>query len=110
MNPEYNEVCFNFVSKGLGLWCLTPLSKIYQLYRGGPFYRWKETGGPGENQPPAASHWVTLSHNVVSSTPRLSGIQNVIFDFSKLNAIEINCQAIWITISESATEKLGIFE
>jgi hypothetical protein len=24
----------------------------------------------GENQQPAASHWQTLSHNVVSSTPR----------------------------------------
>ena len=30
----------------------------------------KETGVPGENHRPAASHWQTLSHNVVSSTPR----------------------------------------
>jgi hypothetical protein len=29
---------------------------------------------PGENHWPAASHWQTLSHNLVSSTPRLSGI------------------------------------
>jgi len=33
------------------------------------------TGVPGENNRPAASHWQTLSHYVVSSTPRLSGIQ-----------------------------------
>ena len=32
----------------------------------------EEIGIPGENHRPAASHWQTLSHNVVSSTPRLS--------------------------------------
>jgi hypothetical protein len=30
-----------------------------------------ETGLPGENHRPVASHWQTLSHNVVSNTPRL---------------------------------------
>ena len=35
----------------------------------------EETGGPGENHRPAASRWPTLSHNVVSSTSRLSGIR-----------------------------------
>ena len=35
----------------VGLWCLTPLSTILQLYRGGL----EETGVPGENQRPAAS-------------------------------------------------------
>ena len=35
----------------------------------------EETGVPGENHWPVASHWQTLSHNVVSSTPRLSGIR-----------------------------------
>jgi hypothetical protein len=34
-----------------------------------------ETGVPGENHRPAVSHWQTLSHNVISSTPRLSGIR-----------------------------------
>jgi hypothetical protein len=29
----------------------------------------------GENHRPVVSHWQTLSHNTVSSTPRLSGIQ-----------------------------------
>ena len=35
----------------------------------------EETGVPGENHRPAASHSQTLSQNVVSSTPRLSGIR-----------------------------------
>ena len=34
----------------------------------------EETGVPGENHRHAASHWQTLSHNVVSSTTHLSGI------------------------------------
>ena len=29
----------------------------------------EETGVPGENHRPTVSHWQTLSHNVVSSTP-----------------------------------------
>jgi hypothetical protein len=34
----------------------------------------EETRVPGEKHRPAASNWQTLSHNVVSSTPRLSRI------------------------------------
>ena len=30
----------------------------------------EETGVPGEKHWPAANHWQTLSHNVVSSTPK----------------------------------------
>ena len=35
----------------------------------------EETVVPGENHHPAVCHLQTLSYNVVSSTPRLSGIQ-----------------------------------
>ena len=35
----------------------------------------EEIGVPEEIHRPDASNWQTLSHNVVSSTPRISGIQ-----------------------------------
>jgi hypothetical protein len=49
-----------------GVSCLMSLSTIFQLYHGGLFLLVEETGVPGENHPPVASHWQSLWHNVVS--------------------------------------------
>jgi hypothetical protein len=42
---------------GLGLWCLSQLSTIFQTYLGSQFYGWKKPEYPDKNHWPVAIHW-----------------------------------------------------
>ena len=73
-------------------WCLTLLSTRFP---------WRsvllveETGRSGENHRPVASHWQTLSHNVVSSIPRLGGIITTLVVIGTDCTGSLNPTTIW---------------
>ena len=71
------ESCIKYsnMKNGLSLWCLTPLSTIFQLYRGGQFYWWRKPEYPEKITDLSQVTEKLWSHIVASSTPRLKGIR-----------------------------------
>ena len=60
--------------KMFGLWCFNATSNNILPISWWSVFLVEETGVPWENHRPATSHWQTLSHIVVLSTPHLSGV------------------------------------
>jgi hypothetical protein len=58
-----------------GIWLVGWFMVLNAIFNNIPVLLVEETGVPGENHRPVASHWPTLSHNVVSSTRRLNEIR-----------------------------------
>ena len=69
----------------------------------------EETGGPGENHRPAANHWQTLSHNVVSSTPRNAGskLTLVVVSIVSISSCKSNHNMITTTTPTSNIRKIS---
>jgi hypothetical protein len=59
---QYHAPCVNIT-------CSDYISTMLHLLSWQSVLLMDETGVPGENHRPVASHWQTLSNNVVSSTP-----------------------------------------
>ena len=87
-----------------------PLSTIFQLSRLSILLV-EETGVPWENHQPVASHWQTLSHNAVSSTPRLNRVRthNIVVIGTECTGSKFNYHTITTTTAPSSILKANIY-
>ena len=94
--PKRLQWLTSFKLTRLVFWCLTTLSTTFHLYHDGQFHWWMKLEYLGENHPPVASHWQTLSQNVVSSTPCLSGFElTMLVNFNMILQVSL-ISKVWL--------------
>ena len=104
----YRKDIFLIILKGLGLglWCLTPLSSFQQYFRhilAVNFIGGGNRSTRQKNHWPATSHWQTLSHSVVSSTPPWMG-----FELTTLVLIGTDCIGSYKSNYHTITAKTAL--
>ena len=96
VDDEFVNYQSNFIfGFALVLWCLTPLSTLFQLYRGDQLLLVEENGVPGENHWHAASHWQTyqiILYRVVIGTHCIGSCK------SMTTAMTVPSNFMWIII------------